>query len=183
MSVTAGFSPFDRAASARHRPPRDCPVCSHRLDVTQLGCPSCGTGLTGRFQPCEFCGLDDADRDVLRVFLASRGNMKDLERHLGVSYPTARSRFDDLLRKLDLGASGASRAEAGAAAPAAPAEDAPPDVDASPSPRVAPGPRAAVDPRLAALRALASGDLDVDDARRRIAGDRPSAGSALADDA
>lgn len=85
-----------------YRPPRDCPVCSSRLQITQLGCPHCGTGLTGSFRPCEFCGLDDADRDVLRVFLASRGNMKELERHLGVSYPTTRARFEDLLRKLDL---------------------------------------------------------------------------------
>ncbi len=37
---------------------------------------------------------------MLRVFLASRGNMKDLERHLGVSYPTARQRFADLLGRL-----------------------------------------------------------------------------------
>jgi hypothetical protein len=36
------------------------------------------------------------------VFLASRGNMKDLERHLGVSYPTARARFDALLSRLGL---------------------------------------------------------------------------------
>ena len=86
------------------RPPRDCPVCSSRLQITQLGCPRCGTGLTGHFQSCEFCGLDETERDVLRVFLASRGNMKELERHLGVSYPTARARFEDLLRKLDLSA-------------------------------------------------------------------------------
>jgi hypothetical protein len=39
---------------------------------------------------------------VLRVFLASRGNMKDLERHLGVSYPTARARFDALLSKIGI---------------------------------------------------------------------------------
>jgi hypothetical protein len=77
-------------------------VCSARLQITQLGCPSCGTGLNGAFRPCEFCGLDDAERDLLRVFLASRGNMKELERHLGVSYPTARARFEDLLRKLGL---------------------------------------------------------------------------------
>jgi hypothetical protein len=38
---------------------------------------------------------------MLRVFLVSRGNMKELERHLGVSYPTARQRFADLL--VDLG--------------------------------------------------------------------------------
>jgi len=51
---------------------------------------------------CEFCGLTDDDREVLRVFLASRGNMKELERHLGVSYPTARARFDSLLGKMGI---------------------------------------------------------------------------------
>ena len=85
-----------------YRPPRDCPVCSERLQVTQLGCAACGTGISGDFESCDFCALDAADLDVLRVFLASRGNMKELERHLGVSYPTARARFDDLVGKLGL---------------------------------------------------------------------------------
>lgn len=83
-----------------HRPPRDCPVCGSRLMLSRLGCQSCGTELSGLFEPCEFCGLADEDRDLLRVFLASRGNMKELERHLGVSYPTARARFDALLDRL-----------------------------------------------------------------------------------
>jgi hypothetical protein len=87
-----------------HRAPRDCPVCSERLRVTRLGCDACGTGISGDFEQCEFCALDSSDRDVLRVFLSSRGNIKELERHLGVSYPTARARFDDLLRKLGLNA-------------------------------------------------------------------------------
>jgi hypothetical protein len=68
--------------------------------LSRLGCQSCGTELSGLFEPCEFCGLADEDRDLLRVFLASRGNMKELERHLGVSYPTARARFDGLLDRL-----------------------------------------------------------------------------------
>jgi hypothetical protein len=46
--------------------------------------------------------LADDDREALRVFLASRGNMKELERHLGVSYPTARARFDALLSKIGI---------------------------------------------------------------------------------
>ena len=46
--------------------------------------------------------LSNEDREVLRVFLASRGNMKELERHLGVSYPTARARFDALLGKIGI---------------------------------------------------------------------------------
>lgn len=79
-----------------------CPVCSTRLAVTRLTCPSCDTELSGAFASCEFCSLTDEDRQVLRVFLASRGNMKDLERHLGVSYPTARARFDTLLARLGI---------------------------------------------------------------------------------
>ncbi|TMD98630.1 MAG: DUF2089 domain-containing protein [Chloroflexi bacterium] len=84
------------------RPPSNCPVCNHRLATTRLSCPECSTELSGAFTQCEFCVLTDEDRDVLRVFLASRGNMKDLERHLGVSYPTARARFDALLGKLGI---------------------------------------------------------------------------------
>jgi len=82
--------------------PRDCPVCGERLALTRLSCQSCGTELSGEFESCEFCSLSPDDRQVLRVFLASRGNMKDLERHLGVSYPTARARFDALLSRLGL---------------------------------------------------------------------------------
>ena len=58
--------------------------------------------MSGAFASCEFCVLSNDDRDVLRVFLASRGNMKELERHLGVSYPTARARFDALLAKIGI---------------------------------------------------------------------------------
>src|SRR5216683_7764042 len=90
------------ARSTTRRPPSSCPVCNHRLATTRLTCPDCSTELSGAFTSCEFCVLTDEDRDVLRVFLASRGNMKELERHLGVSYPTARARFDALLGKIGI---------------------------------------------------------------------------------
>ena len=83
-------------------PPRSCPVCGSGLALTRLSCEGCGTELSGAFESCEFCALDTASRELLRVFLLSRGNMKELERHLGVSYPTARARFDALLAKLGL---------------------------------------------------------------------------------
>jgi hypothetical protein len=84
------------------RAPRQCPVCDEQLRVTQLGCDACGTGISGDFESCQFCALDAADLDVLRVFLTARGNIKELGRHLGVSYPTARLRFDELVRRLGL---------------------------------------------------------------------------------
>jgi hypothetical protein len=77
-------------------------VCSHALATTRLTCRSCSTELSGDFDSCEFCSLAREDRETLRVFLASRGNLKDVERHLGVSYPTARARFDELLDKLGI---------------------------------------------------------------------------------
>jgi hypothetical protein len=54
------------------------------------------------FEACEFCALEPDDREMLLVFLRSRGNMKELERHLAVSYPTARARFDRMLERLGL---------------------------------------------------------------------------------
>ena len=90
------------ARTDARRPPANCPVCSARLATTRLTCPSCSTELSGAFTSCEFCVLTNDDRDVLRVFLSSRGNMKELERHLCVSYPTARARFDTLLSKIGI---------------------------------------------------------------------------------
>ncbi len=84
------------------RPPHDCPVCGETLALTRLSCQTCGTELSGLFSACEFCALNADDRALLRVFLSSRGNMKDLQSYLGVSYPTARLRFDALLTKLSL---------------------------------------------------------------------------------
>jgi hypothetical protein len=77
-------------------------VCGGSLALTRLGCPDCETELSGFFEACEFCSLDAEDREILHVFLRSRGNMKELERHLGVSYPTVRARYDKLLGKLGL---------------------------------------------------------------------------------
>ena len=125
--------------------------------MTQLGCPHCGTGLTGSFESCEFCGLDQADRDLLRVFLVSRGNMKELERHLGVSYPTARARFDDLLRKLDLGSPAPTTSGAAVGAAASGAGSA----------GVASGASGA---RLDVLRAVATGAVAVEAARDALGG-------------
>jgi hypothetical protein len=84
------------------RPPHHCPVCGETLALTRLSCQACGTELSGLFNACEFCALNADERALLRVFLTSRGNMKELQGYLGVSYPTARLRFDALLSKLGL---------------------------------------------------------------------------------
>ena len=96
------MTPSPGAPAPDHRPPRECPVCSSQLVVTGCGCRECGTGISGEFWMCSYCGLSDDELAMLRVFLVSRGNMRELEKHLGVSYPTTRQRFADLLAALGL---------------------------------------------------------------------------------
>nr|MCU0264364.1 DUF2089 domain-containing protein [Candidatus Nanopelagicales bacterium] len=66
-------------------------MCSDSLITLRLGCPSCGTELAGHFETCRFCRLNAADLEILEVFLRSRGNVRDVQAHLEVSYPTARA--------------------------------------------------------------------------------------------
>ncbi len=83
-------------------PPSTCPVCRDQLLTTRLSCPSCHTEISGTFAQCGFCQLSGEDQELLEVFLRSRGNMRDVQAHLEVSYPTARQRFNELLGRLGL---------------------------------------------------------------------------------
>ncbi len=109
---------------------RHCPICSGELAVTRLHCRSCGTTLEGDFNVGRFARLSREQFALLESFLRSRGNLKEMERELGISYPTVRARVDLLIRALGLGdgeepteepepATGAAPAEATAAADAA----------------------------------------------------------------
>jgi hypothetical protein len=93
--------PADQMSAPVHPQPRSCPTCNGALTVRVVACASCGTEVHGQFRRCEFCALDDDERRLLRVFLAARGNAKEIERYLGVSYPTARARIDGLIAAVD----------------------------------------------------------------------------------
>ena len=80
-----------------------CPVCSSELAVTRLHCRSCGTTLEGEFSVGRFGRLDRDQTALLESFLRSRGNLRDMERELGISYPTVRARVEGLVRALGFG--------------------------------------------------------------------------------
>ena len=79
-----------------------CPICSGELAVTRLHCRSCGTTLEGDFSVGRFARLTREQFALLESFLRSRGNLKEMERELGISYPTVRGRVDALIRSLGL---------------------------------------------------------------------------------
>ncbi len=79
-----------------------CPVCEGELLITRLHCRSCGTALEGEFGVGRFGRLSREQLSLLESFLRSRGNLKEMERELGISYPTVRGRVDSLVRALGL---------------------------------------------------------------------------------
>lgn len=93
-----------------------CPVCAGELLVTRLRCGECGTTIEGEFGVGRFARLSRDQVVVLESFLRSRGNLRDMERELGISYPTVRARVEALVRALGFGPRDEDAAAAEAAA-------------------------------------------------------------------
>jgi len=123
-----------------------CPVCASELAVTRLHCRSCGTSLEGDFSVGRFGRLNRDQLTLLESFLRSRGNLREMERELGISYPTVRSRVEALVRALGFG-------------PRADAEDV---EEPAPDPATPPQTRAEI------LEALARHELSAEDAATAI---------------
>ena len=84
----------------RRQAPGLCPVCGDKMHVTKLSCHRCETKLEGDFEPCRFCSLTHEQKSFLEVFVKNRGNIKEVERELGISYPTVRSRLENALEAM-----------------------------------------------------------------------------------
>src|SRR5919202_678445 len=100
--------------AAPQPPPAQCPACASELVVTRLQCPACGTEVAGRFAQGRLVNLPEPHASLLELFLRVRGNAKEMERALGLSYPTVRARLDEAFT-----AAGLARA----AAPSPPPDD------------------------------------------------------------
>ncbi len=78
----------------------ECPACGGEVEITRISCANCDTEVTGRFTPCRFCRLPPETAQFLELFVKNRGNVKEMERELGISYWTIRSRINELIKDL-----------------------------------------------------------------------------------
>jgi hypothetical protein len=115
--------------------------------VTRLRCGECGTTIEGEFSVGRFGRLTREQLQLLESFLRSRGNLRDMERELGISYPTVRSRVEQLVRALGFGPRDEAETD-GAASGAQPAADSTTDA-AAPTPEQVAAARQEVLERLA----------------------------------
>ncbi|MDR7492021.1 MAG: DUF2089 family protein [Armatimonadota bacterium] len=77
-----------------------CPVCGDQLEAVRLQCRHCATTIEGRFTLGGLARLDPEQVRFVETFLKVRGNLKEMERELGVSYPTVRARLDAILQAM-----------------------------------------------------------------------------------
>lgn len=82
--------------------PAQCPVTGGPLIVTELSSLDGSVTVRGRFRVPPAALLDPDNQRILEVFLRSRGVITTMEKELGLSYPTVRSRIDNLLTELGM---------------------------------------------------------------------------------
>jgi hypothetical protein len=90
---TGEFNPMRKALE-------HCPTCGGELEITRLNCTQCDTVILSRYEMCRFCRLPAESLEFLETFVRNRGNVKEMERELGISYWTIRSRLNDLIEEL-----------------------------------------------------------------------------------
>ena len=75
-----------------------CPSCGGDLVISEVRCTRCETQVRSQYAPCPFCRLADDQITFLMLFVENRGNLSELEKQLGVSYPTVRNKLDEIVQ-------------------------------------------------------------------------------------
>ncbi|MDB5084452.1 MAG: hypothetical protein JWN30_1338 [Bacilli bacterium] len=77
-----------------------CPVCSKALKITKLYCTYCHTTIENEFELSKLALLSKEQLHFVEIFLTCRGNIKEVEKELGISYPTVRGKLNDIIASL-----------------------------------------------------------------------------------
>lgn len=82
------------------KPLSNCPICAGQLEPVKLRCMSCDLTLEGKLPTSRLALLSSEQQQFVEVFLVTRGNIKEVERELGISYPTVRKKLDEVIQAL-----------------------------------------------------------------------------------
>lgn len=77
-----------------------CPICKGKLKVKQVKCCSCQMSMEGDFFTSPLLNLPASHQEFIEMFVLSSGSLKEMSSKLGISYPTVRSRLDEIIAAL-----------------------------------------------------------------------------------
>jgi len=75
------------------------------MAISEIKCTSCDTIVRGEFSPTPLGNLTEEQLSFIRIFVLARGNIKEVEKRLEISYPTVRSKLDEVISALSRNAS------------------------------------------------------------------------------
>jgi hypothetical protein len=70
-----------------------CPFCSGNLSIRRLGCDCCDTTIDSKLPTPPFFRLPAELQEFVLTFLRCEGKIRDVEKALGISYPTVCKRL------------------------------------------------------------------------------------------
>jgi len=73
-----------------------CPVCNSPLEIVKYHCPSCYTEIKGEFGTGLLDVLSSGQQEFVKVFICNEGNIKKVEKVMGISYPTVKNRIQEI---------------------------------------------------------------------------------------
>ena len=71
-----------------------CPFCGDDLGITRLSCCGCNTQIDSQLEIPLFFRLPPDLQEFVLIFLRCQGKIRDVEKELGISYPTVCKRLD-----------------------------------------------------------------------------------------
>ena len=75
---------------------KQCPVCNSNLEIVEYHCPNCDTSIKGKFGIGDLSLLSPVQQEFVKIFVCSQGNIKIVEKALGISYPTVKNRLSEV---------------------------------------------------------------------------------------
>jgi hypothetical protein len=79
---------------------KQCPVCNSALNITEYHCDQCSTTIRGKFGVGELSQLTPTQQEFVKVFVCSGGSIKEVEKVLGISYPTVKNKLNEVTKVL-----------------------------------------------------------------------------------
>lgn len=76
----------------------NCPICHKELLIREYHCPACDVSFQGAFSRSWLEGLSSSQLEFIKLFLLVQGNLKELQKRLGISYPTVKNRLSEIIK-------------------------------------------------------------------------------------